>query len=153
MASGQTDMAIGHHSTSRIIRAAALYFLIVFAVGFTLGPVRVFWLEPVIGPTAAALSEAPLLLAAMVLAALWVPAKFGLPPGTRPLLKMGLIALSLTIMADVTVGTAIRGITWAEQLTYFTTPAGLMYLGLLAVFALMPTLVNIVLLPRGRIGR
>jgi hypothetical protein len=57
-------------------------------------------------------------------------------------LKLGLIALGILILADISVGTAIRGITWAEQFAYFATPAGLMYLGLLAVFTLMPALLN-----------
>jgi hypothetical protein len=57
----------------RIAAAAALYFTIVFGVGFLLGPIRVLWLEPLVGPTAAALCEAPFLLAAMVIASLRVP--------------------------------------------------------------------------------
>jgi hypothetical protein len=126
----------------RMVGAAALYFVIVFSVGFVLGPVRIFWLEPMIGPAAATLCEAPLLLAAMMFAAFWVPAKIGVPLNTWSLLKLGLIALGILILADISVGTAIRGITWAEQFAYFVTPAGLMYLSLLAVFALMPTLLN-----------
>jgi hypothetical protein len=143
MAQTQSDLAIRHQPpTTRLVGAAALYFLIVFGVGFVLGPIRVFWLEPVIGPAAATLCEAPLLLAAMMFAALWVPAKIGVPISIGSLFKMGLIALTILIAADVLVGTAIRGITWAEQFAYFATPAGLMYLGLLAVFTLMPALIN-----------
>jgi hypothetical protein len=126
----------------RIVGAAALYFLIVFGVGFVLGPARMLWLEPMIGPAAATLCEAPLLIAAMMFAAIWVPVKIGVPLNTWSLLKLGLIALGILILADISVGTAIRGITWAEQFAYFATPAGLMYLGLLAVFSLMPALLN-----------
>jgi hypothetical protein len=143
MAQTQSARANGHQPlTIRIVGAAALYFLIVFGVGFVLGPIRVFWLEPVIGPAAATLCEAPLLLAAIMFAALWVPSKIGVPITIGSLLKMGLIALTILIMADVLVGTAIRGITWAEQFAYFASPAGLIYLGLLAVFTLMPALIN-----------
>jgi hypothetical protein len=143
MAQTQSEQANSHQPlTIRIVGAAALYFLIVFGVGFVLGPIRVFWLEPVIGAAAATLCEAPLLLAAMMFAALWVPSKIGLPISMGSLLKMGLIAFTILIVADVLVGTAIRGITWAEQFAYFATPGGLIYLGLLAVFALMPALIN-----------
>ncbi len=128
--------------TIRVIVAAVLYFMIVFGVGFVLGPIRVLWLEPMIGVTAAALCEAPLLIAAMMVTAYWVPPKIGLSILTWSLVTMGLIALIILILADITVGTAIRGITWSEQLAYFATPAGLMYLSLLAAFALMPALVN-----------
>jgi hypothetical protein len=50
--------------------AAALYFMLVFTVGFALGPVRAFLLEPRLGRTLATLIETPFLLAAIVLAAL-----------------------------------------------------------------------------------
>ena len=53
--------------------AAVLYFLLVFGVGFLLGPIRVLFLEPRLGPVAAVLCEAPLLLLAIYLAARWVP--------------------------------------------------------------------------------
>jgi hypothetical protein len=143
MAQFQFEAALGHRPPAiRIIGAAVLYFLIVFGVGFILGPVRIFWLEPLIGQTAATLCEAPLLLAAMMFAALWVPSKFGIGTDTWSLVNMGLMALGILILADITVGTAIRGTTWAAQFAYFATPAGLMYLGLLVVFALMPALIN-----------
>jgi hypothetical protein len=143
MAQSLYERANSHQQpTTRIVGAAALYFLIVFGVGSVLGPIRVIWLEPVIGSAAATLCEAPLLFATMMVAALWVPSKIGMPANMGSLLKMGLIALAILIVADVLVGTAIRGITWAEQFAYFATPAGLMYLGLLAVFTLMPALIN-----------
>ena len=56
----------------RIIAGAVLYFLIVFGVGFVLGPVRVYWLERQLGETMATLCEAPFLLIAIVLAARWL---------------------------------------------------------------------------------
>jgi hypothetical protein len=143
MAQIQSEAALGHRPpASRIIGAAVLYFFIVFGVGFFLGPIRVLWLEPAIGQTAATLCEAPLLLAAMWVAALWVPRKFGITSNKWSLFKMGLIALSLSILAEVAVGTGIRGITWAAQLAFFATPAGVMYLSLLATFTLMPALIN-----------
>jgi hypothetical protein len=143
MAQAKPGPSFGHHPLTRhIAGAAALYFLIVFGVGFVLGPVRVLWLEPMIGVTAATLCEAPLLLAAMVFAAVLVPKKFGSPTDVGTLLTMGLIALAMLIVADVTVGTAIRGTTWAEQAAYFATPGGLIYLGLLVAFTVMPALLN-----------
>jgi hypothetical protein len=119
-----------------------LYFLIVFGLGFLLGPIRVLWLEPAIGQVAATLCEAPLLLAAMWFAAHWVPRKFGITSNRWSLFIMGLIALSITILAEVAVGSGIRGISWTEQFAYFATPAGVMYLSLLATFTLMPALIN-----------
>ena len=53
----------------RVAKAAALYFVLVFLVGLALGPIRVIWVEPVLGQTLAVLLEAPLLLAIMAIAA------------------------------------------------------------------------------------
>lgn len=56
----------------RWMAASLLYFAIVIAVGFLLGPLSVLWLEPQLGKTIAVLCELPLLLVAMILAARWV---------------------------------------------------------------------------------
>ena len=53
----------------RIIAVGMLYFLMVFGVGFLLGPMRVYLLEPRLGETMATLCEAPFLLIVIVLAA------------------------------------------------------------------------------------
>jgi hypothetical protein len=60
-------------SEMRIAAAAMLYFAVVFGVGFLLGPIRVLWLEPKLGPTGASLCEAPFLLLTMVIAARRLP--------------------------------------------------------------------------------
>jgi len=126
----------------RIVLAALAYFGIVFGVGFLLGPVRVFWLEPRLGATSATLVEAPFLLAAMVAAARWLPRRFALGSSTRALLGMGLGALALVAIADVTVGPWLRGTAAGEQLAQLRTPAGSIYLVLLLLFAAMPWLVR-----------
>ena len=125
----------------RILAAAALYFAIVFGVGFTLGPVRVLWLEPWLGATGAVLCEVPLLLLAMILAARWVPRKVGLDRSVRSRAAMGAGALVLQQMADIAVGIGLRGITPLEQIAHFTTPAGMIYAASLLAFAAMPALV------------
>jgi hypothetical protein len=93
----------------RIAAAAALYFAIVFGVGFLLGPIRVLWLEPRAGPIVAVACEAPLLLAAMALAARWVPRVVRLRRDWVPLLAMGVGALVLQQLADFAVGTGLAG--------------------------------------------
>ena len=126
----------------RILAAAVLYFAIVFGVGFILGPVRVLWLEPWLGATAAVLCEVPFLVLAMILAARWAPRKAGLAGGIRPLVAMGVSALVLQQIADAAVAMALRGITPSEQIGYFATPAGIVYGAALLAFAAMPAVVN-----------
>ncbi len=120
-----------------VLGAAVLYFAIVFGVGFVLGPVRIFWLEPRFGKTIAAVCEAPFLLIAMGLAAVWVRNRFGLA-NTRGLIMVGVAALMLIILADTSLGFAMRGIAWADQISYLSTDAGRIYLALLMAFSAMP---------------
>jgi hypothetical protein len=48
---------------TRVVRAAILYFAIVFGVGFVLGTVRTFWVVPRLGARAAGLFEILLMFA------------------------------------------------------------------------------------------
>lgn len=125
-----------------IAAAALLYFVIVFSVGFMLGTVRVLLLEPRLGPVVAVLCEAPILLVAMIAAALWVPRVLGLARDVRAMASIGLGALVLQQVAEFVLGYALRGLGAAEQLAKFSTPEGLIYLALLAMFAVMPLLAN-----------
>ncbi|HWE16955.1 MAG TPA: hypothetical protein VG758_07215 [Hyphomicrobiaceae bacterium] len=126
----------------RIAAAAALYFAIVFSVGFLLGPIRVLWLEPRVGPVLAALSEAPFLLAAMVVAARWVPRVAKLQQSLMSLALTGVGALVLQQIADFAVGIGLRGMSPSEQLGNFATGPGMVYAALLVIFAVMPLLLN-----------
>jgi hypothetical protein len=126
---------------SRVLTAAAVYFVIVFAVGLMLGPVRVLWIEPWLGPLLAILCEAPLLTIAMIVAARIAPALAGLGAGWGARLIMGVLALVMQQMADLAVGFGLRGVTLQEQLAYFRTLPGYIYIIMLVLFALMPLIV------------
>jgi hypothetical protein len=126
----------------RLVAAAVLYFVAVFAVGILLGPIRVLLLEPRLGPVIAVLCEAPFLLTAIVLAARWVPRVTHLEPRAGAMVLVGLGALILQQTADLAVGYRLRGISAAEQLARFATREGLIYLALVTVFALMPLRAN-----------
>jgi hypothetical protein len=122
--------------------AAALYFALVFAVGCLLGPIRVFFLEPRLAATLAVLLEAPLLLIAMAASARWVPRKLGMGTSIGLMTATGVAALALVVVADFTLGVWLRGINALEQVGYLATPAGLIYVACLVLFAAMPVLVN-----------
>ena len=129
-------------ATKPILIASLLYFLAVFGVGFLLGPIRVFWLEPRIGPVWATLCESPFLLAAMRAAARWAPRVAALEPAAQALALVGLFALLLTQIAEFAVGSALRGLTFTEQLSRFATTPGIIYAVLLVIFTAMPVLAN-----------
>src|ERR1700751_4305930 len=126
----------------KILGAAILYFIIVFGVGFMLGPIRVFLLEPRIGNPAAVRCEAPFLLVAILVGSRVAPQVARLEPRNSALLAVGLIALVMQQFADVTVGLALRGISLAEVVARFATAEGVIYAVLLALFAAMPAVVN-----------
>ena len=46
----------------RTLKAGTIYFLLVFAVGWVLGPIRELWLVPHLGRTTGSLFEAPLMV-------------------------------------------------------------------------------------------
>jgi hypothetical protein len=129
-------------ATMRIAAAAVLYSAVVFSVGFLLGPIRVLWLEPRVGPLVAVLCEAPFILVAMMAAARWAPGAAGLQRRLVPLLLTGAGALALQQVADLGVGILLRGVSPADQLAHFTRPEGQVYALLLLAFAIMPLLLN-----------
>jgi hypothetical protein len=133
-----TDAGPPHRKLSAVPHAAAIYFVLVFAVGMLLGAPRVLWLEPWLGKALAVLLEAPLLVGAMWFAARLAPRWAGMNGGWISFLSIGVIALVFQQVADLAVGFGLRGMTFADQLHYFSTPAGIIYALTLVIFALMP---------------
>jgi hypothetical protein len=123
---------------AKILATSAIYFGLVFAAGMVMGPARVLWLEPWLGPTLAVACELPLLIVAMSFAARWAPRWAGLEAGWLAHLGVGVLALIFQQLADLSVGFGLRGMSINDQLRYFSTPAGWLYAGSLAVFALTP---------------
>ncbi len=125
---------------SAIVRAAFLYFSLVFGVGVILGAPRTLWLEPRLGKVLAVAVEAPVLILAMWFAARAAPRWAGQHAGGGALLAIGLLALALQQLADLALAFGLRGATLVDQLTYFNSPAGAIYAACLVAFALMPLL-------------
>ena len=121
----------------RVLAAAALYFVTVFAAGLLLGPARVLLLEPRFGKTVAVLVEAPFLLVAMVVAARFSTRHLDVGGNAPALLGLGVAALALQQAADIVVGT-LRGMTMADHFAQFATVPGVIYGVLLLAFVLMP---------------
>lgn len=126
----------------KIIVATGLYFAVVFGAGFLLGPIRVLWLEPKLGPLWAVALETPFLLVAMVAGARWSPRKAGMEASFPALTCVGLGAAALVLLADVFVGSWLRGLPPAEQIRHFSTPEGRVYAANLILFAAMPVIVH-----------
>jgi hypothetical protein len=127
----------------RVAIAGLLYFAIVFGAGFVFGVFREMVLTPVYGRTSAIMLEAPFMLLAIVAGAWIVVHRTASRWGKAALLMVGIVALLLVQVADFGVGLGLRGMNFQDQLAYLQTTAGQIYLGLLAVFVLMPLALGI----------
>ena len=122
----------------RLAAPALAYFGLVFAIGFGLGAVRMFWLAPQVGALMAGVIELPVILFASWLVATWLVRHFALAPGRRAL-SVGALALALLLLAELALTRAMGG-TVAAWLDGLARPEGLLGLAGQVVFALMPHL-------------
>lgn len=130
---------------SVVLRGAAVYFGIVFAVGFVLGALRVTFLAPRFGERSAELAEMPLMFIAIVLAAGYVVRRYGASVSPRGWAFAGVAALGLLVCAEVLLAVALAGRGIGDYIASRDPVSGSVYLGMLLVFAAMPWL-------RGRRG-
>ncbi len=120
------------------LRAGCAYFASVFAVGFLLGALRVFVIEPEIGALAAVLVETPFILAASwMLCRYWVR-RFNVPPETAPRLFMGFTAFGLLLAAELILGFYGFERSVADQLAAYKQAPGAVGLASQALFGLFP---------------
>ena len=82
------------------LKAAAGYFLAVFASGFGLGTVRVLLIAPRLGEIAAVSIELPLLLSISWLACGWSLRRFGVSGGWERRAVVGALAFALLMAAE-----------------------------------------------------
>jgi hypothetical protein len=119
-----------------------IYFMLVLAVGWVLGPIRELWAVPHFGRVAAMLSEAVIMLVAMIVAARWVIRRFDVPRTLPATISMGLIAIGLLFPDEIAGVVWVRGLSVQEYLAGFATAPGVVSLLMFLLFAAMPTLVT-----------
>ena len=85
------------------LKAGLIYFLLVFALGWVLGPIRELWAVPRFGRIAALLVEAVIMLIAMVVSSRWVMRRFNVPQTLGSTIPMGLVALAILAPAEIAV--------------------------------------------------
>ena len=122
-------------------KTGAIYFALIFGLGFVLGTLRVLWLVPIIGETFAVLAEQPTMLTASWLAARWLVRRYGLA-GLRAKAVMGVTAFALLMLAEVTLASALFGQVPAEWLKSLFAMPGIIGLTGQILFALLPFLVR-----------
>jgi len=124
-----------------VLRAAFLYFLLVFGAGFVLGPVRILWAVPRFGTRAAELMELPIMLVVTVAAARWVVRRLGVPATVPSRLAMGGTALALLLAAEFALVLPLRRLSFDEYLASRDPVSGTAYYVMLGLVAIAPRLV------------
>jgi hypothetical protein len=125
----------------RGLKAGVVYFLLMFAVGWILGPSRELWAVPHFGRVAATLLEAAITLIAMIVTARWVIRRFDMPQTLGATISIGLIAIGLLLPAEIAGVVWLRGLSLREYLASFVTAPGIISLLMFLVVGAMPTLV------------
>ena len=118
-----------------IVKAAVLYFTLVFGTGFVLGTIRTLWVVPRLGTRTAELLEAPFMLVATVVAAQWTVARLAVP--SVPSARLGIL-----VLAEFGPMLWLRGLSIRDYLAKRDPVSGTVYYAMLVVFAIMPLLVS-----------
>ncbi|MES2883741.1 MAG: hypothetical protein V4709_02985 [Pseudomonadota bacterium] len=121
-----------------VLKAAAIYFALVFGTGFALGTLRVLLMVPMVGARTAELIESPLMLLVTIFAARWLDRHRWRDFEGSQRLAVGGIAVTMILLADLAVGVLLRGLSPMQVFISRDAVSGLVYYGLLAIFALMP---------------
>src|SRR3989304_8570757 len=121
----------------QILKAGAVYFALVFGAGFALGTIRPLWVVPTVGTRTAELMETPIMLVVVVLAAGWIVRRLGVPPGASRRLSVGLVALGLLLVAELTFVLWLQRLRIDEYLASRDPVAGTFYIGSPGVFVII----------------
>ena len=133
----------------RALKAGVIYFLLMFAVGWVLGPIRELWAVLRFGRVIALLFEAVFMLIAMIVSSRWVMPRFSVPHTLGSTIPMGLVALTILMPAEIAGVLWVRGLSLQEYLASFVTaPSGISAVMFL-LFTAMPSLVALLTRRRG----
>ena len=123
-----------------ILLSAVVYFGIVFGVGFVLGSVRIPFLVPRFGERVAELAEMPPMFVAIFLAAGHVVRRYSCSVGSSGWVLVGVVALALLMLAELLLAVVLAGRGVGEYIASRDPVSGVVYLGMLLIFAAMPWL-------------
>ena len=127
-------------SSLKAARAGALYFIVIFALGFMLGVVRTVFLNAYSGidRLTGVLIELPIMLLARWLVSGIIIRRFAVASAVNARAVMGATAFALLIGAEMLVGVLMFERTMAEHFQLYREPSYLAGLLAQVLFALMP---------------
>jgi hypothetical protein len=112
----------------RILKAGVIYFLLLFALGWILGPIRELWAVPRFGRVTALLFEAVVILMAMIASSRWVMRRFDVPLTLGSTIPVGLVALAILAPAEIAGVLWVRGQSLQDYTASFVTAPGVISL-------------------------
>lgn len=121
----------------QVLKAAASYWAMIFALGFVLGTVRVLWIAPALGLVPATLLELPVMLGASWWASGWLLRRFAIG-SSGAALAAGMLAFALLMAAECALAGVLNGESPGQWLAGLRRPHALLGLAGQAAFALMP---------------
>ena len=121
----------------RATKAGGLYAIIVFAIGFILGTIRVLLVAPRLGKTAAVVAEAPIMLAASWFVCRWCVDRVEVRCTVPARSLMGSVAFLVLMSLEGALG-AVFGRSLVDQLAIYGTLAGAIGLAAQLIFATFP---------------
>jgi hypothetical protein len=124
-----------------LVKAGTLYFALVFAMGWVLGPIRELLIVPRVGRTAGVLMEAPVMVGVTIIAARWTTRRCAVAPTLGARASMGLVALGLLVVAEAAGTLWLRGLSLSDYFAGLVSDSGGIALMLFLVFAAMPTII------------
>lgn len=125
----------------QVIEDAMTYFALVFGLGFLLGSIRVPFIVPRLGTRKAELLEMPFMLVGILLATRFIVKQFALPDTILAYLSVGVLALSLVLIAELLLVDVLQGGTIRQYIDSRDPVSGSAYLILLLIFAIMPLII------------
>ena len=124
------------------LKLSIVYFALIFGTGFMLGTIRVLWIVPKIGVRTAELIEMLPKFVAIHLSARWINQHLADADNISTRLKIGFLALSFLLVAEIALGMVLQGASISEVLLNHDPISGTVYYVMLILFALMPWLLN-----------
>lgn len=111
-----------------------------FAIGFVLGTIRVFFVAPNLGATAAVAIELPVMLAASWIACAWLVRRFHVPAALGARVVMGVVAFALLMAGELGVSVFAFGRSVAEHFSTYGAFEAQLGLAAQLLFAAFPVL-------------
>ena len=127
----------------RPVIAGLAYFASVFAVGFVLGAIRTVIIQADADEATrliAVLIELPVMLGVSWVICGILVRRFAVPPLVAPRLVMGIVALSLVLVAELAVGVFLMGRSVSEHLLAYAQPSHALGLAAQLCFAAFPAI-------------